>query len=284
MSETAAAPASETIAPSAEQLLFDPTRVYTYVPYQMLTGQVLDACLDTPNPTENKKRNPDAEGTGCWLKFDARQLKKFYPTFRCKLNDERLTIRTPFMLATWGISSFKNKPWEKTISLSYGRPKDDEAEAFADWAENVFDAFMIERISKRSKIFLGKDQSVEQIKENYQGLFRISDEDREKGYAPKTPGFKLLPKAPPVGFHGEQRKIPVTDETVHKGDYIKMDIEISTIWINRPTARLSGAVARVDIRTPKEINNDNFAIDEVNPASTEEAPQPPAANQGSDAE
>lgn len=266
------APAIGQVSPVAP--LFDPATTYSYIPYRMLTREVLDACLVTPQPVDNKKRNAKAQGNSSWIKFNVSKFKKLYPEFKCRLNDDKLCFRTPYMHSPFAISAFDDKPDDKTISLSYGKTRDDDVEAFAEWAEKVFDDWFITRIAGKSKMFLGKDnEPADQVAKLYVGLYRWTEEDQEKGQAPKTGGFKIL-RGKDAGrlraFHGEQ-EIPVDEEHILKGDFLSMDVEISTIWINKPRCGISGAIARIDRRTEAEMNNPGFAVNPDEPAAAEEA-------------
>lgn len=261
--------------------LFDPNTTYTYIPWRMLTRQMLDECMIVKNLVENKKFNLEAQGQSIWTKFNLKKFKLHYPGFKAKLNDDKLCWRTPFMNTPFGISKFPKKD-DETISLSYGRAKDEDVEAFADWARDVFDAFMIDKITENSKAWLGTAGNRELVAAVYSGLYRFTEEDDSKGYAAKTPGFKLMRKdgAYQAKAYRGDRAIPLNKETIHSNDYLQMDVELSTLWFLKPRCGISGTIARVDQRTGEEMMNDGYACNPPKPedvaGATQETPAPPA--------
>jgi len=277
MTDTATAqPPAETLADAAAtgaNPLFKAGKQYTYIPWRMLTREALDACFIAKNLRDNKKNNPNAQGASIWTKFNVMKFKSMYPGFHCKLNDDRLRIRTPFMHAPFGISNYPGKEGD-TVSLSYGRARDDEVEEFAEWANNVFDTWVRDQIVANSKAWLGQTQTLELIKAVYSGLYRFTEEDESKGYSPKTGGFKLLSKAqqPDLkAFHGKGNEIPINRKEIKPNFYMKLDTEFSTLWFVKPRCGLGGNVARIDIRTPEEMANPGFAIEKIGEAKNESA-------------
>jgi len=282
--ESQAAPPSAAPAavPAAEQL-YVPGEAYTYIPWRLLTAEVLDACFQLKALVDNKKKNPNAQGSSIWAKFDLRKFKSMHPGFQCKLNDDRLCIRTPFMHSPFAISCFPGKEGgdNDTISLSYGRARDDDVEAFADWSQNVFDAWLMAKITENSKKWLGQTQTLDLIKVVYCGLYRFTEEDDAKGYAAKTGGFKLLNKTKQPNlkaFHGTT-EIQPNRETLHPNDYFQLDVELSTVWFVKPRCGVSGNISRIDMRTADEMQQPGFAIIPPPPQpEADPAVSPPAIN------
>lgn len=249
---------------STDAPLFTPGEVYTYIPWRMLTREALEACLIAKNLRDNKKNNPNAQGSSIWLKFNLAKFKAMYPNFHCKLNDDRPCIRTPFMHAPFGISNFPGKDGE-TISLSYGRARDDDVEAFAEWANNVFDAWVRDQIVANSKAWLGQTQNLDLIKAVYAGLYRFTEEDESKGYTAKTGGFKLLPKSKQPNlkaFHGDDSLV-INRDNIPANCYLQLDTELSTFWFVKPRCGVSGNVARIDMRTAEEMTNPGYAVNKA---------------------
>jgi len=282
-----AAPAAAAAPPA--DLLYVPGEAYTYIPWRMLTREALDACFQLKALVDNKKKNPNAQGSSIWAKFDLRKFKSMHPGFQCKLNDDRLCIRTPFMHSPFAISCFPGKEGgdNDTISLSYGRARDDDVEAFANWSQNVFDAWLMDKIVENSKKWLGQTQTLDLIKVVYCGLYRFTEEDDAKGYAAKTGGFKLLPKTKQPNFkafHGPTEIVPTPKnplrDSIHPNDYFQLDVELSTVWFVKPRCGVSGNISRIDMRTPDEMQQPGFAII-LPPPQPEADPvvSPPAVNE-----
>lgn len=268
--ETTSAVATEPSTP-----LFDPATSYTYIPWRMLDRATLEDCVILKNLVDNKKFNPKAQGQSIWAKFSLKKFKLRYPGMKIKLNDDKLCFRTPFMNTPFGISKWADKEG-LTISLSFGRAKDEEVEAFAEWAQNVFDAFMIEKVTQNAKAWLGTVGNHELIKAVYTGLHRFTEEDDEKGYAPKTPGFKLLTKKDTGAMiatgHRGDINIPITVDHVKPNDYLQLDVELSTLWFLKPTCGISCSIARLEHRTGEEMMNPGYVCNPPKPAETEQAP------------
>lgn len=230
-----------------------------YIPYKMLTKEVIRECI----MVKNLKPNKGGKGKTIWMKFDLRRFRQIYP--EAKVKCDGIIIKTPYMHLPFGPKEFENNQGAKTLTLtpSFGNIFDDEVVEFETWAKEVYDPTILEILSESSENFFGKKMDKVIMETMFSGLYRYTDDDQKAGYDPKTFAFKIYELEKLECTHGEGNSIPFDIEHIPPQEsYASLTVEIGTIWILNMQCGVGGVLKKVDLRTKDEMLNEGFALNQ----------------------
>ncbi len=142
---------------------------------------------------------------------------------------KKLYLQLPAMRCPFGVSAFTDESTNRT-SYSLDLSFDNDNEQASELAEKLkqLDERIIETVANNSKEWLGKDYSVEVIKEAlYKPLVRVSKEDY-----PSTMKLKIMTKPNgdflPEAYNSSRELIPL--DSIEKGQRCRCIVDFNQIW------------------------------------------------------